>query len=136
MKIKEEIPRLVALYEKGELKLDELVSRHYAFDEVNEAMDATRWGEGLRNVVTDARVLRGVVGSSGSWAPPEEGGRVLAALLPGEGGSLAKGRAPSAPPSPMRGSDADSTWAFPRLFPSSMGEYVFLSKSETAPESS
>lgn len=49
--IKKEIPELIRLYRKGELKLDELVSRRFAFDEINEAMDATRRGEGLRNVV-------------------------------------------------------------------------------------
>ncbi len=51
MRIKEDIPMLVGLYETGALKLDELVSRRFAFDEVNAAMDATRRGEGLRNVV-------------------------------------------------------------------------------------
>ncbi len=51
MKIKEEIPKLVEMYEAGELKLDELVSQRFAFDQVNEAMTATRKGEGLRNVV-------------------------------------------------------------------------------------
>lgn len=51
MKIKEEIPKLVAMYEAGDLKLDELVSTRFKFDQVNEAMDATRRGEGLRNVV-------------------------------------------------------------------------------------
>jgi len=51
MKIKEEIPKLVARYRAGELMLDELVSKHFTFDQVNAAMDATRRGEGLRNVV-------------------------------------------------------------------------------------
>ena len=51
MDIKQEIPKLVAAYEAGDLKLDELVSKHFTFDQVNEAMDATRRGEGLRNVV-------------------------------------------------------------------------------------
>ena len=49
--IKTEIPKLVEAYEAGELKLDELVSARFSFDQVNEAMDATRRGEGLRNVV-------------------------------------------------------------------------------------
>lgn len=49
--IKREIPELVRLYREGALKLDELVSRRFAFDEINDAMDATRRGEGLRNVV-------------------------------------------------------------------------------------
>ena len=51
MDIQKEIPELIAKYQSGELLLDELVSRHFTFDEVNEAMDATRRGEGLRNVV-------------------------------------------------------------------------------------
>ncbi len=51
MDIKREIPELVAKYQSGELLLDELVSRHFAFDDVNQAMDVTRAGTGLRNVV-------------------------------------------------------------------------------------
>ncbi len=49
--IQREIPALIGLYRKGTLKLDDLVTRRFAFDEINEAMDATRRGEGLRNVV-------------------------------------------------------------------------------------
>lgn len=51
MNIKTEIPKLVEMYEQGELKLDELVSKHYRFEDINEAMAATTRGEGLRNVV-------------------------------------------------------------------------------------
>ncbi|MGD1926155.1 MAG: zinc-binding dehydrogenase [Paracoccaceae bacterium] len=51
MPIKDEIPKLVSRYEAGDLKLDELISARYAFDQVNEAMDATRRGEGIRNIV-------------------------------------------------------------------------------------
>lgn len=51
MDIKTEIPKLVALYEAGDLDLDRLVSQRFDFDQVNEAMDATRRGEGLRNIV-------------------------------------------------------------------------------------
>ena len=51
MDIKAEIPKLVAMWEAGDLKLNELISRHYSFDQVNEAMEATRRGEGLRDVV-------------------------------------------------------------------------------------
>lgn len=51
MDIKQEIPRLVGLWESGDLKLNELISNHFSLDQVNEAMDATRRGEGLRNVV-------------------------------------------------------------------------------------
>lgn len=49
--IKREIPELIRLYRQGDLKLDELVSRRFAFDEINAATDATRRGEGLRNIV-------------------------------------------------------------------------------------
>lgn len=51
MDIKIEIPRLVQMWESGELKLNELISKHFSFDQINEAMDATRRGEGVRNVV-------------------------------------------------------------------------------------
>jgi len=45
------IPALIARYDAGELKLDELISSHFTLDGINEAMDATRAGSGLRNVV-------------------------------------------------------------------------------------
>jgi len=51
MKIKEEIPKLVELYENGGLMLDELVSTRYPFDRINDAIAATTRGEGLRNIV-------------------------------------------------------------------------------------
>jgi Zn-dependent alcohol dehydrogenase len=46
-----DIPALVAQWRAGRLKLGELVSRRFAFEEINAAMDAARRGEGLRNVV-------------------------------------------------------------------------------------
>ena len=49
--IHRDIPALLDLYRAGRLKLDELVSRRFAFEEINAAMDAARRGEGLRNVV-------------------------------------------------------------------------------------
>ena len=51
MRIKQDIPMLIGLYRDGTLNLDDLISGHYPFEAVNEAMDATRRGEGLRNVV-------------------------------------------------------------------------------------
>ena len=51
MDIQREIPELIEKYKSGDLLLDELVSNHFTFDQVNEAMEATRRGEGLRNVV-------------------------------------------------------------------------------------
>ena len=49
--IRRDIPELLDLYRAGRLKLDPLVSRRFAFEEINAAMDAARRGEGLRNVV-------------------------------------------------------------------------------------
>jgi S-(hydroxymethyl)glutathione dehydrogenase/alcohol dehydrogenase len=46
-----DIPMLVELYRHGRLKLDELVSRCFRLEEVNEAVDCAARGEGLRNVI-------------------------------------------------------------------------------------
>lgn len=46
-----DIPALIEQWRAGRLKLDELISRRFAFEEINEAMAAARRGEGLRNVV-------------------------------------------------------------------------------------
>jgi S-(hydroxymethyl)glutathione dehydrogenase/alcohol dehydrogenase len=50
-RIHEDIPRLTALYESGTLKLDELISRCYRLDEINEAIASVKGGEALRNVI-------------------------------------------------------------------------------------
>ena len=47
----DDIPRLVALYEDGRLKLDELVTATYPLDEINEAAESMRRGEAVRNVI-------------------------------------------------------------------------------------
>ena len=47
----DDIPRLVALYEDGRLKLDELVTATYPLDRINEAVEAMRRGEAIRNVI-------------------------------------------------------------------------------------
>jgi S-(hydroxymethyl)glutathione dehydrogenase/alcohol dehydrogenase len=47
----DDIPRLVALYEDGRLKLDELVTATYPLDRINEAAEAMRRGEAIRNVI-------------------------------------------------------------------------------------
>ncbi len=44
-------PLLAQRYLDGELLLDELISRRFAFHEINEAVAAARRGDGLRNVV-------------------------------------------------------------------------------------
>ncbi len=49
--LKVDIPRLITLYKNGHLKLDELITKRYPFDEINEAIASTERGEGLRNVI-------------------------------------------------------------------------------------
>ena len=46
-----DIPRLVALYQEGRLKLGELVSRTYALDKVNDALTALAASDGARGVI-------------------------------------------------------------------------------------
>jgi Zn-dependent alcohol dehydrogenase len=41
----------VALYESGQLKLAELITRRYSLDEVNNGYDDLRNGEILRGVI-------------------------------------------------------------------------------------
>ena len=49
--IHRDIPEIMRLYRAGRYQLDELISRRFAFDEINAAMEAARKGEGVRNVV-------------------------------------------------------------------------------------
>ena len=46
-----DVPRLLDLYRNGVLKLDELVTRRYSLDELNDGYDAMRNGTNLRGVV-------------------------------------------------------------------------------------
>jgi S-(hydroxymethyl)glutathione dehydrogenase / alcohol dehydrogenase len=46
-----DVPYLVNLYQQGRLKLDELVTRRYPLDEINEAIASMERGEALRNVI-------------------------------------------------------------------------------------
>jgi S-(hydroxymethyl)glutathione dehydrogenase / alcohol dehydrogenase len=46
-----DISRLIDLYEVGQLKLDELASRTYKSDQVNDALEALASGEGARGVI-------------------------------------------------------------------------------------
>jgi len=50
-RIDEDIPRLVALYREGRLKLDELITGRYPLEGINEAIAAVNRGEALRNVI-------------------------------------------------------------------------------------
>jgi Zn-dependent alcohol dehydrogenase len=50
-RIQVDIPNLVDLYGQGRVKLDELVTKTYPIEEINEAIDAVKRGEALRNVI-------------------------------------------------------------------------------------
>ncbi len=47
-----DIPKLIDLYRAGKLKLDELLTRSYPFEQINEAYEALERGEVARSVVT------------------------------------------------------------------------------------
>lgn len=51
-RIREDIPNIIELYQAGRYKLDELISRRYPFEAINEAMADAERGESLRNVLT------------------------------------------------------------------------------------
>ncbi len=46
-----DVPRYVDLYQQGRLKLDELITKRYAPEQINEAIEAVERGEALRNVI-------------------------------------------------------------------------------------
>jgi S-(hydroxymethyl)glutathione dehydrogenase/alcohol dehydrogenase len=46
-----DIPRLLSLYEDGKLKLDELITRTYTLDEINEGYQDMRDGKNIRGVI-------------------------------------------------------------------------------------
>ncbi len=47
-----DIPRLIGLYRAGKLKLDELLTRTYPFEQINQAYAALERGEVARSVIT------------------------------------------------------------------------------------
>ena len=49
--LKKDIPYLIDLYQQGRLKLDELVTRQYSLDEINEAIEDVKSGKTRRNVI-------------------------------------------------------------------------------------
>ncbi|CAN5574168.1 NDMA-dependent alcohol dehydrogenase [soil metagenome] len=49
--VNEDVPKLIALYQSGELKLDELISREIGVDKVNDAFEAMENGEVARSVI-------------------------------------------------------------------------------------
>ncbi len=46
-----EIPKLISLYKEKRLKLDELVTAHFPFDKINEAIEDSEKGQALRNIL-------------------------------------------------------------------------------------
>ena len=53
-----DIPALIALYREGRLELDGLITGRYALSEIEEALESTRSGDALRNVViVDERLI-------------------------------------------------------------------------------
>jgi Zn-dependent alcohol dehydrogenase len=46
-----DVPRLVALYQQGRLKLDELITARYPLERINDAIAAVNQGAALRNVI-------------------------------------------------------------------------------------
>ena len=46
-----DIPQLINLYRDGDLKLDELLTRIYPIEEINEAYAAMESGDTLRSVI-------------------------------------------------------------------------------------
>ena len=48
---REMIPRLLSMYREGELRLDELVTRRYSLQEINEGYDDMREGRNIRGII-------------------------------------------------------------------------------------
>ena len=49
--IEKDIPNMIGLYRKGQLKLDELVNNTYPLSDINQAIESVDRGEALRNVI-------------------------------------------------------------------------------------
>jgi S-(hydroxymethyl)glutathione dehydrogenase/alcohol dehydrogenase len=47
-----DVPKLMELYTQGQLQLDDVVTRTYSLDQINEAFDAMRNAENVRGVIT------------------------------------------------------------------------------------
>jgi len=50
-RLRVDIPKLVALYEQGRLKLDELITGRYQLHQINEAIEEVKADKALRNVI-------------------------------------------------------------------------------------
>ena len=49
--IRRDIPRLMELYTQGQLNLDDLITKTYTLDQINEGYEAMRRGENIRGVI-------------------------------------------------------------------------------------
>ena len=47
-----DIPNLLVLYRDGQLKLDELITKTYTLDEINDGYQDMRDGKNIRGVIT------------------------------------------------------------------------------------
>ena len=50
-RIQIDVPKIVELYKQGRVKLDELITKRYPLEKINEAISAVVRGEALRNVI-------------------------------------------------------------------------------------
>jgi S-(hydroxymethyl)glutathione dehydrogenase/alcohol dehydrogenase len=48
-----DIPKLLDMYRVGDLKLDELITRRYTLDEINDGYQAMRDGLNIRGVIVN-----------------------------------------------------------------------------------
>ena len=46
-----DIPKLLGLYREGQLKLDELITKRYPLEGINEGYEAMRNGENIRGII-------------------------------------------------------------------------------------
>jgi alcohol dehydrogenase len=54
MNPRDDIPRILGLYESGQIKLDELITRRYALDEINQGYEDLRQDRNIRGVLVFA----------------------------------------------------------------------------------
>jgi Zn-dependent alcohol dehydrogenase len=50
-RLRVDVPWLVDMYQQGRLKLDELITRRFSLEQINEAIELTERGESIRNII-------------------------------------------------------------------------------------
>ena len=63
-----DIPNLLALYKEGKLKLDELITRSYPLDQINQGYQDMLDGVNIRGVLTLAERSASVLDDTRRWA--------------------------------------------------------------------